>query len=120
ELVEIVLHLLAERTRPDNTEIEFGILQHSAAGLLQEARAGIEPSCVRPVVGIGRPDRQILRREDALAEKDGGAARAAGLEDRGNAADNLERAVPQAIRRQRCAKEIRDPQTLRGMLVGIE
>src|SRR5438132_799597 len=58
--MEIVLHLLAERTRPDNAEIELGVLQHPAAGLLQEARAGIEPSCIRPVVRIGRPDRQIF------------------------------------------------------------
>ena len=43
-------------------------------------------------------DGQIFRREDTLAEKDAGAARAAGFEDRGNAADNLERVIPQAIR----------------------
>jgi hypothetical protein len=120
ELMEIVLHLLAERTRPDNAEIELRVLQHSAAGLLQKARAGVEPSGIRPVVRIGGPDRQILRGEDALAEKDGGAARAAGLEDRGNAADNLERVVRQAIRRGRFAKDFRDPETLGVMFVGIE
>ena len=66
---------------------------------------------------IRRYDRQIFRRENALAEKDGGAARAAGFEDRGNAADNLERVVPQTTRRQRFAKEIRDPETLGVMFV---
>src|SRR5712664_2124027 len=104
--MEIVLHLLAERTRPDDAKIELGVLQHPAAGFLKQAGADIEPSRIGAVVQIGRPDCQIFGREDALAEKDGGAARAAGLKGWSDAAEGLKGVVAQTVRRTGSGEKI--------------
>src|SRR6185437_13588022 len=120
ELVPVVLDLAAERARADESDLDLEIFE-LVAGLLQEARADIEPAGIRTIARIRRFDVEIFRREDALAEEPGDAAMRwhVVLEHGRNLADELEDIVGPAIGLQHRAQE-REAQALGVMLVAVE
>jgi hypothetical protein len=104
ELMPVVLDLPSERARADDAGIELEILE-LIAGLLQQARPGIEPAGIGPVARIGGLDAQILGREDALPDEPRDAAlrlRTIGEHGR-DTAEEIEDGVGPAAGRQRRA-----------------